>query len=376
MRRTPWLAALALLAGCAPAQGAAPAPVDPAPAALWRTSVAQAMSTVQVLTDQTCREVLRVTSGGSAVRLRLSHATGSSAVRLSAVTVRANGLSATVTVDGRRAVDLAPGSQVVSDPVRLAVAPGDELVVSLAVSGRATVSAHRVGAAALSCTAPGTGDRTESTSAQGFAPAGRQGLVVDDVAVLGGPRAVLAVGDSLTDPELPPGTYPRWTDVLDAKLPADVPVSNAAIAGNRVLLPGGYGPTLVQRFARDVLARDGVGTVVLLAGTNDVSRDLPAARLTAELAQLCRLARDRGVRVVLLTLPPASKRPPAQEAVRQRVNDWIRSTTLADVVVDADAVLRAPGQPTRLLPAYDRDHLHLTPAGHRALGEAVAAALR
>lgn len=122
-------------------------------------------------------------------------------------------------------------------------------------------------AAGLTCTAQGTGDRTDRSSSQGFSPAGRQGLVVDDVAVLGGPAAVLAVGDSLTDPELPPGTYPRWTDVLDARLPADVPVSNAAIAGNRLLLPGGYGPTLVQRFARDVLARGGGRGAQLSRGT-------------------------------------------------------------------------------------------------------------
>jgi lysophospholipase L1-like esterase len=45
-------------------------------------------------------------------------------------------------------------------------------------------------------------------------------------------------------------------------------------------------------------------------------------------------------------------------------------------VVDFDRVARDPAHPAQLLPAYDTgDHLHLNPAGYRALGEAVPLAL-
>ncbi|MCW2616502.1 MAG: hydrolase family protein [Frankiales bacterium] len=377
MRAAAAAVCLLLATGCS----AASARVAPPP--VWHSAVGQAMSTTHrpALQDQTCRQVLRLTAGGPQVRLRMSNATGTAPTSLSSVTVglRAGAgvrLLQPVTVDGARAVALGAGEQRTSDPVRLPVVPGDELVVSLAVVGAAEVAAHRVGAARLACSAPGTGDLTSSTSGQGFSAAGREGLVVDDVAVAGGPAGVLAAGDSLTDPELPPDTYPRWTDVLDAQLPAATPVVNAAVAGNRVLLEGGYGPTLLQRFDRDVLGRDGLGTLVLLAGTNDVSAGATAAQLRVELERLCASARERGLRIVLLTVPPASRRGPELEAVRQQVNSWVRTTGAADLMVDADAVLRDPARPTRLLPAYDLDQLHLTAAGHRALGLAVAAALR
>lgn len=364
---------LLLTTGCAAsAQVAASPPV-------WHSAVAQAMSTTHrpALQDQTCRQVLRLTAGGPRLRLRLSNALGTASTRLAAVSVGLrDGADVRalqpVTVGGAAGVVLGPGEQRTTDAVALAVRPGDELVVSLAVVGAAEVSAHRVGAATLACSPVGSGDLTGSPSGQAFSPAGREGLVVDDVAVVGGPAGVLAVGDSLTDPELPPDTYPRWSDVLDARLPSGTPVANAAVAGNRVLLPGGYGPTLEQRFARDVLERDGVGTVVLLAGTNDISAGASAGQVTAALERLCRRVPGR---VVLLTVPPASQRGPALEAVRQQVNAWIRTSGVADLVVDADAVLRDPAAPTRLLAAYDRDRLHLTPAGHRALGQAVAQAL-
>lgn len=353
-----------LVAGCSSAAGA--------DRPTWHTAVAQAMSTTHrpALTDQTCRSALRLTAGGDRLRLRLSGATAASDARVR-VSVRVDGAPVPVTVDGARDLLVPAGGSVLSDPVALPVAPGDALTVSLAFTGSVEPAAHQVGATTLLCSAPGSGDLTETASGEGFSYAGRQGLVVDDVAVEGGRPGVLAVGDSLTDPVLAPGTYPRWTDVLDARLPADVPVANAAVAGNRLLVPGGNGPALVDRFARDVLSRDGVGTVVLLAGTNDITAGATAAQVTGALDRLGRQLSGR--RVLLATVPPASERGPELEAVRQAVNAWVRASSYE--VLDADAVLRDPDRPARLRPAYDLDALHLTPAGHRALGEAVAAAL-
>ncbi len=79
------------------------------------------------------------------------------------------------------------------------------------------------------------------------------------------------------------------------------------------------------------------------------------------------------MRVALVTVAPAFKRTADRESVRQAINMWIRTTDEADLHVDADALLRDPTRPTRLLPSYDLgDGLHLSPAGHPALGLAIA----
>lgn len=67
---------------------------------------------------------------------------------------------------------------------------------------------------------------------------------------------------------------------------------------------------------------------------------------------------------------------PDREVARQTVNEWIRTSGGFDGVIDTDAALRDPAQPTRLLPAADTgDHLHPNELGHRMIAAAVDLAL-
>jgi lysophospholipase L1-like esterase len=379
---------VALLAsGCSLDTGAASTPPLGQPTGVWRTTAAQAMSKpIRTAVDETCREVVRVSTGGELVRVRLSNAVSPAPLRLSAVTVaiRDRGAAADpltlrpLTFGGSRSVEIPAGGEVVTDPAAVRVPDRAELLVSFAVAGQALLSEHEQGAATSYCTKQGAGDRTGEPNGSSFAPVGRHALVVDevDVSLPAAPGTILAVGDSLTDPRLPPDRYARWTDVLTTLLPGQ-PVANAAIDGNRLLVPGGYGPTILDRLDRDVLRRPGVGTLVVLAGTNDITGGASADQLVDSLTEVVRKAHQRRLRVVLLTLLPAHKRTADKEKIRQDVNHWIRTTKTADVVVDADAVVRDPAMPHRLRPAYDwGDGLHVSVAGHQALGAAVAGALR
>jgi lysophospholipase L1-like esterase len=329
--------------------------------------------------DETCRQLLRATVGGQRIRLRLSNVMSPTPLSLGAVTVgiRAAGAALTgppepVTVAGSRTVMIPAGKYVTTDPVDLRIAPGTDVAVSFSVTATARLSEHLVGASTGWCTTAGGGNHTSDTDGRAFTTASREGLVLEALEVetaTARTDGVLAVGDSLTDPPLPPDTYQRWTDVVAA---TGVPIANVAIGGNRVMLPGGYGRTLSERFGDDVLDRPGAGTLILFAGTNDVSGGASAAELTARLSDLIRQAKAHGLRVVVVTLAPAWKRSPAKEQVRRQVNAWLRTTPDADLRVDADRLLRDPRRPTHLLPAYDfGDGLHLSPAGQRILGQAI-----
>jgi hypothetical protein len=51
--------------------------------------------------------------------------------------------------------------------------------------------------------------------------------------------------------------------------------------------------------------------------------------------------------------------PSWQEYNRATLNQWIRTSGVFDAVIDFDAVMRDPQNPTSLLPQYDNgDHLH------------------
>lgn len=57
---------------------------------------------------------------------------------------------------------------------------------------------------------------------------------------------------------------------------------------------------------------------------------------------------------------------------RQAFNQWMRTSREYDGVIDFEAAVRDPKQPTRLLPEYDSgDHLHPSDAGYSAMAAAI-----
>ena len=161
---------------------------------------------------------------------------------------------------------------------------------------------------------------------------------------------------------------------------------NEGISGNRVRLdalppiPAIFGPSGLSRLGRDVLAVPGVTDVVVLEGINDIGQPPPAsaAQVVAGLRRIATRLRAAGLRVLLGTLTPsggdalAGYGGPAADRTRRAVNRWIRSTRLAQGVVDFDRAVRDPGHPGRLRPRFDSgDHLHPNARGYRAMGDAV-----
>jgi lysophospholipase L1-like esterase len=88
------------------------------------------------------------------------------------------------------------------------------------------------------------------------------------------------------------------------------------------------------------------------------------------------------VRVIGATLTPfegalpgtplANYYQPDKDVLRRQVNEWIRHSGVFDAVIDFDAALRDPTQPTRIAERYDSgDHLHPGDEGNRAMAEVV-----
>jgi lysophospholipase L1-like esterase len=133
--------------------------------------------------------------------------------------------------------------------------------------------------------------------------------------------------------------------------------------------------------------------LIVLIGVNDlgtatrdgeISAEAHAAlvrRIIAAYEQIIARAHARGVHVYGGTIMPYAgastyRATAASEADRAAINHWIRTSGRFDAVIDFDAVMRDPAQPDRLLPAYDSgDHLHPSPAGFRAMAEAVPLSL-
>lgn len=162
-------------------------------------------------------------------------------------------------------------------------------------------------------------------------------------------------------------------------------ISNAAITGNELLtnrpnfLEFGY--AVPGRLARDVLTQAGAMAVILLMGINDIGdRSTKASQLIAVDLQIIQAVHDAGMKIYGATLVPfmgsnaqygGDYGTPAGEHERVKLNRWIRTSNAFDGVVDFDKALRDPADASRILPAYDGDHLHPNDAGYDAMGNAV-----
>jgi S-formylglutathione hydrolase FrmB len=380
----------------------------------WAASPSDA-SVDQPLVRQTVRMIIAPHLAGGAVRIHLSNRFGTSPVRLGPVTVATAGSGATVqagsiravSFGGQRTVTIPAGGEIVSDATGFPVVPFRDVEVSVAVPELvAEPTEHFFTRQESYMTPPGSGDHTGDIDGTDFVLPTTQAYshgwyFLDglDVQAPGATGTVSTFGDSITDgfqglytvgsEDLrnmgDNGRYPD--DLARRLLAAEIPLSvlNAGIGSNQLLHdagpPGNGGPSGLSRFTADVLDRPGVTDVIVLDGINDLSQNPPAtaAQVIAGLERLVAMAHARGIRIQLGTITPAGGvenpnwNPKVGEPAREAINTWVRTQRVADGVVDFDAAVRDPADPTRIDPRYDgSDHLHFNALGYRAMASAVS----
>lgn len=347
--------------------------------------------------NQSLRQPVRISRGGSEVRIRVSNVFGTGPLRLTGASIgrAAQGASVEreslrpVLFDGRRSTVVPAGRQLSSDAVSLRVAPLERLTVTLYFAERTGPATFHPFALATAYRA--AGNHLRDGSADAYTETSQSWYYLSGVDVSGRhPHTVVAFGDSITDGSFStPDTDNRYPDELAERLVAarsGKAVVNAGIGGNRVLTDSpGFGDRAIARFGRDALDQPGVRTVIVLEGTNDLglgvgpdSRAVTSEELIAGHRKLIRAAHARGVKMIGATiLPFAGVTYPGywteeNEKVRDAVNHWIRTSGEYDEVADFERALADPADGDRLNPAYDGgDGLHPNDAGMRAMAEVI-----
>ena len=359
------------------------------------------------LRDATVRQIVHLSVGGTALRVHVSNAFGTEALHFTSVHIGRPISPASSAIDpatdrtlmfaGSGDVTVPPGAEFLSDALDYPVAALSDLAVTFHLDAPpATQTGH-------------PGSRATSYFVHGDfvgAPTLPNAKRVDhwyqmseiDVLASTGAASIAVLGDSITDGHgATTNGNDRWTDVLAQRLQAspktqNIGVSNQGIGGNHLLIDG-LGPNALARFDRDVLAPAGVRWVILFEGVNDlggltrngeVTPPEHAAlvkRVLSAYEQMIVRAHAHGLRVFGATITPYAGSDyyhpgPLNEADRQAVNTWIRAPGHFDAVIDFDSVVRDPQHPDHLLPSFDcGDHLHPSPAGYRAMGDAVQLSL-
>ena len=356
---------------------------------------------VQVFNDQSIRQVVRLSLGGDAIRIKLSNLFGTTPVTFSGVQVAPStggaGIDAAssrvVQFGGQPTVTLAPGEERMSDAIAMPVKALSDVAVTMYFAQPTTVTTlHTLGRQTAYI---GAGQQLAAAQLQGDKAGQRlsyYGLTAVEATSAAPTRVVVAFGDSITDGyNATVDAAKRYPNQLDDRLKAAgatrTAVVNAGISGNRWLRDV-TGPNGNGRFERDVLAVPGVTHTIILLGINDLrsayrsaAEPASADELIAAMTAATGKAKAQGIKVLLGTILPCKGEafcPASVDAQRQIVNTWIRGNKVADGVVDFDKVTHNPADPAAILPAYNSgDHLHPNDAGYKAMAEAVdLAALR
>jgi lysophospholipase L1-like esterase len=402
-----WLALLVLVPAATPAAAAEEGAAGGAPHGTWvgswasspvrGTTSATCPAGDAGITNQTVRNIVFASVGGTSVRVRLTNAFGTASLSVgsASVAVAASGANTVpntmraLRFGGKPGITIPPGAEALSDPVPLRVRALQSLAVSVYVpklTGPATVHSLAVQDNFLST----PGDFTAGGDAAAYATTISCWMFVDGVDVPASalvPGSVVAFGDSITDGlRATVNANKRWPNDLARRLEARhgrvLSVVDQGISGNRVLADGA-GVSAQARLDRDVLTQTGARVVILLEGINDIGfadlglgPPITADDLIAGYQQIVARCHNAGLSIIGGTLLPFKGVPgywnETGEQIRQQVNQWIRTSRAFDAVVDFATVMADPNDPLMLNPAYDSgDHLHPNDAGYQAMADAI-----
>lgn len=198
------------------------------------------MNVPSELRDQTVFERMRLSTGGTGLRVVYSNRYGARPLKIGAASVRLDGQPAIhqVLFGGSATVEIPPGADAVSDPVSVVVPPLTGVWAATWFPVATPVTTFHWGGQQTARLQAGDHTRaTPSTAARTVT--GR--MFVSSILVSAPARpVVVALGDSITDGN---GSTPdrdrRWPDQLADRLaPAGVAVLNAGISGGRLLTDG------------------------------------------------------------------------------------------------------------------------------------------
>jgi lysophospholipase L1-like esterase len=382
-----------------PAPNPSPAPSQPAQPGQGNPPPPPFFPAPPTINNQTVRMIVRTSIGGHRVRVQLSNAYGTSALQVGSAHIALRDKESSIvpasdrplTFGGKTSASIPPAAEILSDPVDLEVPALGDLVISLYVPAEVTSpTIHLTGLHTTYISQLGDFTAAPAITDTTAKPLLWYWISAVDVVAPSKTGLIVAFGDSITDGATStPDTDRSWPSQLAQRLAANkatanIAIVNEGISGNR-LLNDGAGVSALARFDRDVLSQPGVKWLIVLEGINDIgiggrpgaqSPDaVTADDLIGAHKQIIERAHLHGIKVIGATLTPyvgAAYATDQGEAIREAVNQWVRTSGAYDAVIDFDAAVQNPENPKQIRPAFNiRDHLHPNDDGYKAMAAAV-----
>ena len=341
--------------------------------------------------------MVKVSIGGSVIRLQLSNECSSEPVEITSVYVARAGngpeiqkRSAKYLQFGRkRRVTILAGKAVFSDALRFNLHPLERITITINYLKAPKEPTVHMGSRTTSYILRGV-----TNAYTDFSTAFKEDhwFNISAIDVLDATASSIAIlGNSITDGKgSTTNAQDRWPDFLSAALNGDAASNSSKAArtgilnlgiGNNRILSVGLGQPGKERFDRDILGQRGLRAVIIFEAINDIGTSMNPEETARQLIEayhvMIRKARLHGLKVYMGTITPfrgcKGYFTEAREKARRTVNEWIRTTREIDGFIDFDVLLRDPSAPEQLRREWHiGDWLHPNPAGYREMGEYAA----
>jgi lysophospholipase L1-like esterase len=346
------------------------------------------------LTNNTLRQIVRVSLGGEELRIRFSNEFSTSPVTMKSVQIAASEGGSTIDsstikslkFNNQSQVTMNTGKAVTSDPVSFELKPRMDLAITISFGETSPNVTGHPGSRTTSFIL--TGNQESNISFENAVETDHWYVINSiDVKAPEKAAAIAILGNSITDGR-GSGTNKqnRWPDILSERLLENpktdhIAVLNQGIGGNCVLSQC-LGPAAIDRFERDVLHQAGVKWLIVLEGINDLGQtpdSTSAANVAKNLInaydQMIEKAHENGILVYGATILPFDKsfyHEDYRQTARNTVNDWIRNSGRFDAVIDFDKTMRNPEDTLTIKSdLHDGDFLHPNEKGYVIMGESI-----
>jgi len=369
----------------------------------WATAVQlvepRNMPPEQGLTNNTIRQIVRVSIGGDVIRLHFSNRFGKQPLTMKSVVVaiakEKNSVEAStqkiLKFNGKKEVTILPYDEIISDPLKFKLDCNSRVAITISfIETPSDITGHP-GSRTTSYLL--TGEHSKSVNFENAIPFEHWYIIkgIDVRTSCNNAGAIAILGNSIVDGR-GSGTNKqnRWSDVLSEKLlkhpeTSTIGVLNLGIGGN-CIIRGGLGPTALKRFDHDILLQNNVKWLIISEGINDIggiyrAEDAPKMiqNLIAAYNEMIDKAHAKGIKVYGATILPFAKSFYEKDFrlnVRDSVNQWIRNSGRFDAVIDFDKLMRNPENIQSLLPDLQSgDFLHPNEAGYKKMGEFIDSSL-
>ena len=348
--------------------------------------------------DITLRYPVQIPFEGDKVRLRFSNLTGTEPVTIDLANIArtkdfANSITA-ITFGGEKSVTIMPGTEVESDEIPFPTAAYETVAVSMYLKGITQMNAGTLVTGPLSRGQYSYGNFAEEEELPLNLTRNTQWfyfLNTIDIHTDSGKRALVCYGDSITAQ-----SWPDWLAIRARESGSrNVAIIRRAVSGTRILRQydcityQAYGLKGAVRFpvemnvsgATDVIIQHGINDIIHPVGTDKNPfrpwSDMPTLedlqKGTEEI--YVRHAKSLGLRVWSGTLLPIFGWRTYNEernTLRERFNEWLRTSALFSGCVDFDMAVRDANNPKAFAPGFDSgDHLHPSELAYRAMADCV-----